>query len=214
MAIATATERRYIGSRDELRAIIIPPEADGLPMRKQRDRIDPQSRQFIAKSPFALLATASASGRCDVTPRGDGPGFVTVVDERTLIVPDRPGNRRLDSLENIIENPHAGLLFMIPGVDETLRVNGTAHIIDDPELLATMAMHGKAPRLGIELRVEELFFHCARAFKRSRLWAVDSWPERSTVPTLGRILADQVPEAKLDCDELDARLEVSNTNLY
>lgn len=212
MSIATA--RRYIGSRDELRAIISAPDPDGLVIRKQLDHIDPQSRQFIATSPFALLATASAAGRCDVTPRGDGPGFVRVVDEQTLIVPDRPGNRRLDSLENIIENPHAGLLFLIPGVDETLRVNGTARIIDDPELLATMAMQGKAPRLGIELRVEELFFHCAKAFKRSRLWVADTWPERSTVPTLGRILADQIAGAKLDCDALDASLEVSNINLY
>lgn len=212
--MVTATERRVICSRDELRAIINAPDADGLAVRKQRDRIDAQARQFIAKSPFALLATASATDRCDVTPRGDGPGFVMVLDERTLIVPDRPGNRRLDSLENIIENPHAGLLFLIPGVDETLRVNGTAQIIDDPELLAKMAMQGKAPRLGIELQVEELFFHCAKALKRSRLWVVDTWPVRSSVPTLGRMLAEQLAEAKLDCDELDARLERSNTNLY
>lgn len=212
--MATVTARRYIGSHDELRAIISAPDPDGIPMRKQRDRIDPHARQFIATSPFALLATASASGRCDVTPRGDGPGFVTVADERTLIVPDRPGNRRLDSLENIIENPHAGLLFLIPGVDETLRVNGAARIIDDPELLAPMAMQGKVPRLGIELRVEELFFHCAKALRRSQLWAVESWPERSAVPSLGRMLADQVAEAKLDCDELDARLAIANSNLY
>jgi PPOX class probable FMN-dependent enzyme len=209
-----APTRRYVSSRDELRDIITAPEPDGLVMRKQLPALDQHAQRFIALSPFVLLSTSSAAGRCDVTPRGDGAGFVAVLDEHTLVIPERPGNRRIDSLQNIIENPHAGLLFMIPGFDETLRVNGTARVLDDPELLATMAVQGKTPRLGVEVAVEEVFFHCARAFKRSKLWATETWGERSALPSLAQIFADQMQGPGLDCESLEARLAHSSANLY
>ena len=212
--MVTAPTRRYVTSLDELRDIIAAPEPDGLVMRKQMPALDQHARRYIALSPFVLLATSSADGRCDVTPRGDAPGFVTVLDASTLVIPERPGNRRIDSLQNIIENPHAGLLFMIPGFDETLRVNGRARVLDDPELLATMAVQGKTPRLGIELAVEEVFFHCARAFKRSKLWQGETWSDRSALPSLAQIFADQMEGPGLDRESLEARLAHSSANLY
>ncbi len=205
---------KTITSLEQLREVINAPAPDSSVMRKELTFIDPHSRDFIAKSPFALLSTSGSSGRCDVSPRGDGPGFVKVLDERTVVVPDRPGNRRLDSMENILENPHAGLLFMIPNVDETLRINGRAAIIQDEELLETMAMKGKVPTLGIVIEVEELFFHCARAFKRAKLWQPDTWLDRSEVPTLGRIIADQLKLGDEAVDKIDESLDRSNKNLY
>ena len=203
-----------ITSPEQLRAVINAPAPDSGVMRKELAFIDPHARNFIEKSPFALLSTAGASGRCDVSPRGDGPGFVKVLDDRTIVVPDRPGNRRLDSMENILENPHAGLLFLIPNVEETLRLNGRATIIQDDELLATMAMKGKLPTLGILIEVEELFFHCARAFRRAALWQPETWIERSELPTLGRIMADQLKLGDAVVDEIDEGLDKANKNLY
>ena len=203
-----------ITSPEQLRAVINAPAPDSGVMRKELAFIDPHARNFIEKSPFALLSTASAGGRCDVSPRGDGPGFVKVLDDRTIVVPDRPGNRRLDSMENILENPHAGLLFLIPNVEETLRLNGRATIIQDDELLATMAMKDKIPTLGILIEVEELFFHCARAFRRAELWQPETWIERSELPTLGRIMADQLKLGDAVVDEIDEGLDKANKNLY
>ncbi|MDQ3525790.1 MAG: pyridoxamine 5'-phosphate oxidase family protein, partial [Chloroflexota bacterium] len=171
-------------------------------------------RAFIAKAPFLLLSTSGASGRCDVSPRGDGPGFVLAPDERTLVIPDRPGNRRLDSFQNIIENPHAGLIFMVPNVDETLRVNGRAWLSDDPDLLARMPMGGKNPSLGIVIEVEEIYFHCARAFKRARVWEPDIWIDRTELPTLGQILHDQLNPEDTSVADYDSWLDESNKKLY
>jgi hypothetical protein len=203
-----------ITSVEQLRDIINAPAPDSGVVRKELPFIDPHARNFIAKSPFALLSTAGASGRCDVSPRGDGPGFVKVLDERTIVIPDRPGNRRLDSMENILENPHAGLLFLIPNVEETLRLNGRATIIQDRDLLETLAMKGKIPTLGIVIEVEELFFHCARAFRRADLWKPDTWIERSELPTLGKIIADQLKLGDAVVDEIDEGLDRANKNLY
>lgn len=199
---------------EELREVINAPKPDSTVVRKELPALDDHCVAYIAKSPFALLSTAGASGRCDVSPRGDGPGFVRVLDERTLVIPDRPGNRRIDSMQNIIENPHAGLLFLVPGVDETLRVNGRAAITDDADLLATMTMKNKVPKLAIVVAVEEVFFHCARAFKRASLWEPEEWIERSELPTLGQILADQLKMAELTSDTIDASLAESNKRLY
>lgn len=210
----TATAPRTIATAEQLRAIVGTPKVDSLALRKERATLDAHCRAFIAKSPFALLSTASAEGRCDVTPRGDGQGFVLVLDDATLVIPERPGNRRIDSLRNILDNPHAGLLFLVPGVDETLRVNGRAHLTDDPELLARLAVKGKVPQVAIVLDVEEVFFHCARAFKRAKLWEPDTWIERSELPTLGQIIADQITGLDVTSAELDCSLEESNRNLY
>jgi uncharacterized protein len=154
---------------------------------KLADRLTHATRRFVERSPFVLLATASVDGRCDVSPRGDPPGFVRILDERTLLVPDRPGNRLADSLRNITENPHVGLLFLIPGLGETLRVNGRASVVTDGELLAPSAVEGKAPTLGILVDVEQVFTHCPKAFIRSALWDPERYADRSELPSAGEV---------------------------
>jgi PPOX class probable FMN-dependent enzyme len=199
---------------DQLRALIPAPQPDAPAVRKQRPRLDAHCRAVIAQAPFLLLATAGSDGRCDVSPRGDAPGFVQVLDDETLAIPDRPGNRRLDSLQNILDNPHAGLIFLVPGMDETLRVNGRAMLVRDPDLLAQMPARGKTPTLAIVIETEEVYFQCARAFKRSRLWQPDTWLDRDTLPTLGRILKDQARIDDLTVEQIDCYLDEANRNLY
>ena len=166
-------------------------EPAGRSVAKQLDRLDPHCRAFIALSPFVLIATANAQGATDVSPRGDAPGFVAAT-ERDLLIPDRPGNNRLDSLTNILATGQVGLLFLIPGVDETLRVNGRAAIHDDTGLTARFAVGGKAPRTVLKVEVEEAYLHCAKAFMRSRLWDAEAQVERSVLPTMGEMLRDQI----------------------
>ncbi len=160
-------------------------------MKKQLAALDVHCRSFIAKSPFVLLGTSGTDGRCDVSPKGDRAGFVLVLDEQTLAIPDRPGNKRLDSLQNIVTNPHVGLLFLIPGMDETLRVNGTAELVRDDALLDRLAVEGKRPLLGIVVHVEETFLHCARSFLRAQLWDPEHFMARDEMPTLARMITDQ-----------------------
>ncbi|MDI4666657.1 pyridoxamine 5'-phosphate oxidase family protein [Xanthobacter autotrophicus] len=163
----------------------------GRSVDKVIDRLDPHCRRFIALSPFVLIATADAQGAADVSPRGDAPGFVAAT-ERELLIPDRPGNNRLDSLCNILATGRVGLLFLIPGVDETLRVNGRAAIHDDAGLTTRFAVGGKAPRTVLKVAVEEAYLHCAKAFMRSRLWAAEAQVERAALPTMGEMLRDQI----------------------
>ena len=136
-------------------------------------------------SPFCLIGSFAADGRADVSPRGDPPGFVAVLDTQTLLIPDRPGNRQVDSLQNIIEHPHVGLLFLVPGMNETLRVSGTVEIVTDSELLAPLSVRGKPPISGLRVTVEEAFLHCGRALIRSRLWDPAVQIERSSFPSYG-----------------------------
>jgi PPOX class probable FMN-dependent enzyme len=154
---------------------------------KVRDRLDHLTRQFVERSPFVLLATSGPDGSCDVSPRGDPPGFVRVLDERTLLLPERPGNRLADSLRNVLRNGRVGLLFVIPGVGDTLRVNGRATLVTDEELLAASAVEGKAPRLGLVIDVEEVFTHCSKAFLRAALWDPSRYVDRSELPSSGEI---------------------------
>jgi PPOX class probable FMN-dependent enzyme len=170
-------------------------------VRKQLAALDPHARNFIAHSPFLVLGTAGADGSVDVSPKGDAPGFVAVVDDHTVLVPDRPGNNRLDGLRNVLENPHVALIFFIPGVDETLRVNGRARVTTDAALLAPLAVQGKVPATGLVVEVEEVFLHCAKALIRSRLWDPATRIERASFPTLGRMLADQI--GGMDAEEAD-----------
>jgi len=142
---------------------------------KVDDFVNDFAREFIAASPFLVLSTASADGRQDASPKGDAPGFVAVEDEKTLIIPDRKGNKLLYGLENILENPHVGVLFLVPGTEETLRVNGCAELTEDPEVLARLAARGQDALLAIRVGVDECFFHCAKAFRRSSLWKPASW---------------------------------------
>ncbi len=153
--------------------------------------VTPLIRQFIDRSPYFLVATADDRGRCDCTPRGDPAGSIYFPDERTLVFADRKGNRRVDSMRNILVNPHVGLLFLIPGTDETVRVNGMATISRDPELCERLAIQGKPADLVIVVAIEEVFTHCARSILRSKLWEPDSWPDPDTIPTLAAMLAEQ-----------------------
>lgn len=177
----------------ELRELLGPPSAGAV--KKQIARLDRHARRFIELSPFLCIGTADAEGRADVSPRGDPPGFVQVLDDRTLLIPDRPGNNRADSMLNIMQNPNVGLIFFIPGFEDTLRVNGKAVLLRDPALLEKSAVNGKVPKLAIRIDVEEVFLHCAKALKRSRLWDPAAQTDRKTMPSLVRMIMEQVAEA-------------------
>jgi PPOX class probable FMN-dependent enzyme len=168
---------------------------------KVADRITPSYRTMIEKSPFAALATSGPEG-LDCSPRGDLPGYVRIHDEKTLIMPDRRGNNRIDSLRNIVRDPRVALLFLIPGSGNTLRVNGQAQVSVDPQLLASFAMQGKAPRTAIIIAIDEVYFQCARAIVRSDLWNPDKRADPLTLPTPGRILAE-MSDNRVGGDEYD-----------
>jgi PPOX class probable FMN-dependent enzyme len=172
---------------------------------KEQKALDGHMKAFIAASPFLCLATSSASG-ADVTPRGDRPGFVHVLDDHTLLVPDWPGNNRLDSLGNVVANPAVGLLFFVPGVLETLRVNGRAAISTDDALLAQWDVGGKRPRSVLRVTVAEAYMHCGKALIRSRLWDVTTQIERSALPSYGQMLKDQT-RLPASAEELQQSLE-------
>ena len=204
-----------ITSLEELRALIEAPPPQARALLKERPTLDPHSRAFIAHSPFLLLGTAGADGRCDVSPRGDAPGFVQVLDDRRIVIPERPGNRRLDSLQNLLTNPRVGLLFLIPGRDDTLRVNGRASITRDPGLLQRSAVQGKAPLLAIGIEVEQCFFHCAKAMLRSRLWGHAHWPASDILPSYACMVFDQVQPAGLTLQDYEREIADGNaTRLY
>jgi hypothetical protein len=143
---------------------------------------------FIRRSPFLLLATSDIAGNLDVSPKGDGPGFVSIENDTTLLIPDRTGNKLVFGLQNILANPHVGLIFLIPGTDETLRVNGTAELTADPAILERLSARGKPAVVAIRVTVKECFFHCAKAFIRAQLWHPEAWPERHRI-SFGKILA-------------------------
>jgi PPOX class probable FMN-dependent enzyme len=174
------------------------------PMVRAKDigRLDAHIRRFISLSPFCCLATSDGGRQLDVTPRGDKPGFVKVLGEKLLAVPDRPGNNRLDSLRNVLVNPGIGMLFLIPGFEETVRINGTARLSVDPRLLGMMVAEGKPPRSALVVTVQEAYMHCAKAFRRSRLWQADAQVPRATMPSLSAIISDQL---KLPTDQLKQR---------
>lgn len=174
---------------------------------KELDYIDPHSENFIAHSPFILIATADATGRVDVSPKGDPAGFVRVLNEKTLLIPDRPGNRRLDGFENILSNSRIGLIFLVPGRDETLRINGRAMLVRDLDLLESMTWRGNVPTIATAVEVEELFFHCGKAFIRSKLWNPEEWGDVSGIATFGKILLDQTKATDTTADQIDCYLE-------
>src|SRR5271170_532351 len=161
-------------------------------LKKQQNRFDPHCRDFIARSPFLVIACSDPSGRCDASPKGDAPGFVQVVDDRTLLIPDRLGNNRIDTLGNLIACPGIGLIFFVPGVNETLRVNGRAQVTTDPALLEPLAVNCKVPRSGILVSADEIYFHCGKALIRSDLWNPEKHVARNAFPSLGIVIADQI----------------------
>ena len=180
------TAARTIRSEAELRDIVGTPTA--LVAGKVADRLNELTRQFIERSPFVCVATASPEGGLDVSPRGDPAGFVRILDERTLLLPDRPGNRIADTLTNLLADPRIALLFLIPGVGDTFRVNGRAEIVEDAQLLAPSAVDGRAPRLGLLVAIEECYTQCSKALIRSDLWNPERHVDRSELPSGGEIL--------------------------
>jgi PPOX class probable FMN-dependent enzyme len=175
-----------ISGAEELRELMGEPSA--LVRSKVSDRLNDVTRQLVERSPFLCLATSAADGTCDVSPRGDPAGFVRILDERTLLLPDRPGNRLADSLRNVLENPHVALLFVIPGVSDTFRVNGRAEIVTDPELLEPCAVEGKVPKLALRIEIQQAFTHCSKAFLRAQLWDPQRFVDRDELPSPGELM--------------------------
>jgi PPOX class probable FMN-dependent enzyme len=200
-----------VKTQDDLRSHF--GEISSLAEKKVLHHIDKFCRDFIAISPFLVLASSDGTGRADASPRGDGPGFVAVLDDKTLLIPDRRGNNRVDTFNNILESPGVGLIFFVPGIDETLRINGRAEITQDEALLAPLAMSGIVPTIGLKVHVEDTYFHCGKALLRSRLWKPESQVERSSFPPLGRIIAEQT--AAIAAEEAEKTIEEGyRTRLY
>ncbi len=196
---------------EQLRAIIGEPHP--LVPQKLWRTLEPAAMDFIKRSPFLVLATADADGNQDVSPKGDGPGFVAIVDERTLLIPDRKGNKLVFGLQNILANPHVGILFLVPGTEETLRVNGTAELTADPAILHRLSARDQAALVAIRVTVHECFFHCAKAFKRSQLWRPEVWPQRQPI-SFGKLLAAKVGGDDRMAQQIDQFVEEDyRTNL-
>lgn len=201
-----------IATETALREII--GDAHPITVDKEMDRLDKHARHFITLSPFLCLGTTNGDGQADVSPRGDPAGFVKVLDDRTLLIPERPGNRRADSMLNVMTEPVVGLIFFVPGIEETLRISGRATVLDDADQLADLAVNGKAPKLGVRVEVERVFFHCAKALKRSRLWDPDSRVARNAFPTPGQVIRDQ-RRPNDSVEKLDTLvIEDQENNLY
>lgn len=170
-------------------------------VKKQLPKLEKHSRAFIALSPFLVMATTDPSGLCDASPKGDAPGFVKVLDDETLLIPDRLGNNRIDTIGNLLECPGIGLIFFVPGLRETLRVNGRARITTDPLLLEPTAVNGKAPRSAFLVTAEEVYFHCGKALIRSDLWNPQKHVAQKDFPSLGRIIAEQIGGMSIEDSE-------------
>lgn len=178
-----------ISSEEELRALMGEPVSP-LVVDKTLSTLDRHCDAFISRSPFVMVATTDADGRMDISPKGDAPGFVRLLDANTLAIPDRPGNQRFDSFRNLLQSPRIGLIFLIPGKRETLRISGSAQIVADPALCESMAVNGKVPTLAIVVAVEEAFFHCAKSMVRSQLWKPEQWPTLDGLPSLAETMRD------------------------
>jgi uncharacterized protein len=199
-----------VSNAGELRTIYGTPAAESLAVRCVLPHLDKHHRAFITLSPFVVIASADAQGLSDVSPRGDLAGFVAALDDHTLLLPDRPGNKKLETLSNILKNPNVALIFFVPGRNDSLRVNGRARITTDPALLGPLAVQGKSPLSALIITVEQAWLHCAKALIRSRLWDPEAKVAPDALPTLGKMLADQV--AGVDAAQADARLEGANKN--
>jgi PPOX class probable FMN-dependent enzyme len=198
-----------VTNEQDLRGIVGVPGSRSV--LKERRSLDAHTRAFIARSPFLLIATSDASGRCDVSPKGDAPGFVQVLDDRRLVIPERPGNKRLDGMLNMMANPHVGLIFLVPGREETLRVNGKAWITRDPQLLERCVAQGKVPLVAIAVEIEQCFLHCPKAFIRSHLWQHQTWPAADALPSMACVLFEQIRPADATLQDYERAVEEGNT---
>lgn len=178
--------RREVSTDDELRAIVGHPHPDVA--NKVRDRLSQVQQNWLAHSPLGFVATTGADGRVDVSPKGDPPGFVHIIDDATIAIPERPGNKRVDGYLNVLERPKVGTLFVIPGRGDTLRINGSARIMADADYFDAMVVQGKRPLLALEIDIEEVFFHCAKAFLRSDAWLPQTW-DPTAVPSVAQLAA-------------------------
>lgn len=188
-------------------------ETHAIAVQKCLDHLDPHAQEFVARAPFLCIGTQSAEGLADVSPRGDPRGFVKVLNDRTLLIPDRPGNNRLDTQKNILANPAVGLLFMVPGFDDTLRVNGRAQISCDPELLEHLRVNDRLPKVAIVVEVQEVFLHCAKAFRRAKLWDPAERQDRREMGSLLQIILEQTTGAPKDPKEM-ARIDAGLEEAY
>src|SRR6185436_1236774 len=196
---------------DDLRAHF--GQLNPLAEKKVLYHLDKFCRDFIALSPFLVLASSDGQGNADASPRGDTPGFVAVLDDVTLLIPDRRGNNRVDSFGNILASPGVGLIFFVPGINETLRINGRAEIAQEAELLTPLTVQSVAPTIGLKISVEEAYFHCGKALMRSRLWSAEAQVPRQSFPSLGRIIAEQT--AAVDAEVAEKAIEEAyRTKLY
>ena len=208
----------YIKAPKELRGLMGEPME--LAARKSVSKLDRYSKEYISRAPFVCIGSADENGKADVSPRGDPPGFVQVLDDNTLFIPDRPGNRRVDTMSNIISNPNIALLFLVPGFDDTLRVNGRAEVIRDDSLNAKSEVKGRKPTVGIKMHVEQVFFHCSKSFKSSGLWDADNRQDRTEMPSIGRMILEQTAEptsiiSEAEFEEVDKFVEDGyRENLY
>jgi PPOX class probable FMN-dependent enzyme len=206
-----ATDPYRITTVEQLRARI--GETSPLVQHKLWSSLEPVAIDFINRSPFLLLATSDADGNLDVSPKGDGPGFVAVEDPTTLLIPDRKGNKLIFGLQNILANPHVGLIFLVPGTGETLRVNGTAELTTDPAILEKLSARGQPAVVAIRVTVQECFLHCAKAFLRAQLWQPEGWPQRQPI-SFGKILASKVGGDEAMAHKIDQFVEEDyKTNL-
>lgn len=200
MTAFTINPQHRVTDEASLRALFKP--THDLAALKCQPKLDHHAQDFIRRSPFLCIGTQNHNGKADVSPRGDPAGFVRILDAQTLAIPDRPGNNRLDTQSNILGNPNVGLLFIIPGFDDTLRVNGRASLTTDPSVLAPMAINDRVPTLAILVQVSEVFLHCAKAFRRSRLWDPTQHQDRKAMPSLLNMILDQTTGAPKDPAEM------------
>ncbi len=205
----TAVDAHRISTVAELRAIIGTP-SDLVP-HKLWTALDETCTDFIQRSPFLLLSTSDTEGNMDVSPKGDGPGFVAVENETTLLIPDRSGNKLIFGLQNILANPHIGLIFLLPGTGETLRINGTAQLTIDPAVLEQLSARGKPAIVAIRVSIKEVFYHCAKAFLRAQLWKPETWQEKKKI-SFGKILAGKMGGDAKMAEQIDQFVEQDYQN--
>jgi len=204
---------QQVTTTEQLASIVGAPSP--ISLKKERTTLDEHMQQFIAHAPFLVLSTHGSDGRCDASPRGDAPGFVHVIDDRTLLIPDRPGNRRVDSFRNIVETRRVGLLFLVPGMGETLRINGRAVLIRDEAWLTPLTAQGKQPQLAVAVEVEECYLQCAKALIRSHLWEPHERPSLESLPCAAEMLSDQCHLPEFDLAKMQTLLDGAyKNNLY
>jgi PPOX class probable FMN-dependent enzyme len=195
-------DQHVITSAEELRRLV--PEPRAAQQTKVLSSLDDHCRRWIGRSPFVVVASADRAGRTDLSPKGDPPGFVRILDDRTIAIPDRPGNRRLDTLTNVLERPQLAVMFLVPARGEVLRLAGTGQVVTAPELLASMALRGRAPSLALVVSIDEVMFHCGKSVIRSGLWSPEAWPAIDDLASYAQCLADQT-SADETVEEMEAR---------